>query len=189
MWCLNCDCSTKIPFARGRNVISAPTSRWSSKGVKCPPSATGTTSMNSSISYSSGEETIEYGRSMPSTPIVQYWPGLNENGCAGLIQNLIKSSVSSSRLTSSHVVKRPRIVRLVSSAIMFSVHVWKFQQPEYPKSSVSEKADTTCCAVFLYLARSIVFTRGDASRCDVRLQINSNRDKSTHICLNRDGGI
>ena len=43
--------------------------------------------------------------------------------------------------------------------------------------------------LFFYLVISIVFSRVDGSRCDVRLQINSVLDKSTYICLNVDGGI
>lgn len=78
-WFLNSGLNTNMPFARGRNVNSVPTDKSKSTGVKFP-SGGGTSSTNNSISGSSGDETIEYGLSIPSAPIVQYCPGLNVNG-------------------------------------------------------------------------------------------------------------
>ena len=40
------------------------------------PSGGGTSSTKSSRSSSYGADTMEYARSIPSDPIVQYWPGL-----------------------------------------------------------------------------------------------------------------
>ena len=87
--------------------------------------------MKSSISSSSGEETIEYGRSIPATPIVQYCPGLKTNGCSDFIQNLMRSSVNCSRLTSSQVVNRPLIVGLAVSTVVYPLQNAQLRKPEY----------------------------------------------------------
>ncbi len=89
---------TNTPFARGLSVTVSPTRSLCSNGVSWPFGGQ-MSSTNSSISGSCGDETIEYGRSMPSTPIVQYWPGSNAKRSRGSSHSLKWSGVKSTRFT------------------------------------------------------------------------------------------
>ena len=94
------------PFARGRRLTVSPTCSACNSGVKCP-SGGGIRSTKISSSGSRGDETIEYGRSMPPDPSVQYWPGSNGNGSAVRSQILKWSAVRSTRFTIVALVTLP----------------------------------------------------------------------------------
>ena len=95
-WLGSAGLNTKIPFARGRMVTVSPGPSSQSFGVRTP-SGGGTSSTNSSRSSSWGADTIEYARSMPSTPMVQYCPGLKVKPSGFSIHTDHRSSVTSRR--------------------------------------------------------------------------------------------
>ena len=70
-WLGSVSSKTKMPFALGRMVTLSPSLRVCSSGVRLP-SGGGTSSTKSSMSSSQGADTMEYARSMPSEPMVQY---------------------------------------------------------------------------------------------------------------------
>ena len=66
-------------------------------------------STNSSSNGSRGDDTIEYGRSTPPLPSVQYCPGSKVNGSLQRSQILKCSAVRSTRRTISALVTLPLI--------------------------------------------------------------------------------